>query len=66
MFSARKNDFHTTVCFALTCPSRLGSESVAGMRQNTQDRVVLSIPTNLATDSEGIWPTLPIERGHLF
>jgi hypothetical protein len=24
------------------------------------------IPMNLATQSEGIWPGVPIERGHLF
>jgi hypothetical protein len=25
----------------------------------------LAIPMNLATQSEGIWPGVPIERGHL-
>ena len=37
--------------------------------ENLQDPSFLAwlpIPTNLATYSEGIWPTLPIERGHLF
>jgi hypothetical protein len=27
---------------------------------------ILLIPMNLATQSEGIWPRLPIECGHLF
>ena len=26
---------------------------------------LLAIPMNLATQSEGIWPGVPIERGHL-
>jgi hypothetical protein len=26
----------------------------------------MAIPMNLATQSEGIWPAIPIERGHLF
>jgi hypothetical protein len=25
----------------------------------------MAIPMNLATQSEGIWPGVPIERGHL-
>jgi hypothetical protein len=42
------------------------TSSMSTKPSNSFRQFKVSIPTNLATDSEGIWPTLPIERGHLF